>query len=57
LVLFVVCTGLNPGIDFSGGRTYVVRFDQNVKTAEVANNLTANFGETPQVVTFGAPTR
>ena len=45
--------GLNPGIDFTGGRTYVVRFDQTVKTADVAQNLTAAFGEAPQVVTFG----
>jgi SecD/SecF fusion protein len=46
--------GLNPGIDFSGGRTYVVRFAQSVKTADVAQNLTPSFGETPQVVTFGS---
>ncbi|HEX2968384.1 MAG TPA: protein translocase subunit SecDF [Bacteroidales bacterium] len=46
--------GLNPGIDFTGGRTYVVRFDQPVKTADVAKNLTDAFGETPQVVTFGS---
>jgi len=46
--------GLNPGIDFSGGRTYVVRFDETVKTADVAKNLTLSFGEAPQVVTFGS---
>lgn len=47
--------GLNPGIDFTGGRTYVVRFaeDVKVKTADVANNLAVVFGEPPQVVTFG----
>jgi SecD/SecF fusion protein len=45
--------GLNPGIDFTGGRTYVVRFDEPVKTAEVAANLQKTFGEAPQVVTFG----
>jgi SecD/SecF fusion protein len=46
--------GLNPGIDFTGGRTYVIRFDQSVQTADVAKNLTGVFGETPQVVTFGS---
>jgi len=46
--------GLNPGIDFSGGRTYVVRFDEVVKTADVAKNLTGVFGESPQVVTYGS---
>lgn len=45
--------GLNPGIDFTGGRTYVVRFEEPVKTSEVAANLTGAFGEAPLVVTFG----
>ena len=47
--------GLNPGIDFTGGRTYVVRFDEAVKTADVATALTDAFGgDAPQVVTFGS---
>jgi SecD/SecF fusion protein len=46
--------GLNPGIDFTGGRTYVVRFDESVRTADVAQNLEGVFGEAPQVVTFGS---
>ena len=33
--------GLSPGIDFTGGRTYVVRFENRVRTADVAENLTA----------------
>jgi SecD/SecF fusion protein len=45
--------GLNPGIDFTGGRTYVVRFAEDVKTEDVAANLADAFGEPPQVVTFG----
>jgi SecD/SecF fusion protein len=46
--------GLNPGIDFKGGRTYTVRFDNSVKTADVAKNLAGVFGEAPLVVTFGS---
>jgi SecD/SecF fusion protein len=46
--------GLSQGIDFTGGRTFVVRFDETVKTADVAKNLTGVFGELPQVVTFGS---
>lgn len=46
--------GLNPGIDFTGGRTYVVRFEQPVRTADVAKALEIKFGEAPQVVTFGS---
>lgn len=49
----LVTRGLNPGIDFSGGRSYVIQFDQTVKTADVAKNLVAAFGEAPQVVTYG----
>ncbi len=45
--------GLNPGIDFTGGRTYVIRFDQPVKTEDVAANLAPYFGNAPLVVTFG----
>lgn len=46
--------GLNQGIDFTGGRTFVVRFDESVSTVDVARNLTDAFGEMPQVVTFGS---
>lgn len=46
--------GLNPGIDFTGGRTYVVKFTEAVKTEDVAKNLSGVFGEAPLVVTFGS---
>jgi len=46
--------GLSQGIDFTGGRTFVVRFDESVKTADVAKTLAVTFGELPQVVTFGS---
>ncbi len=45
--------GLNPGIDFTGGRTYIIRFDQPVKTEDVASNLAPYFEDAPLVVTFG----
>jgi SecD/SecF fusion protein len=45
--------GLSQGIDFSGGRTFVVQFDQKVSTADVAKSLEPYFGSAPQVVTFG----
>ncbi|GAB4282476.1 MAG: protein translocase subunit SecDF [Marinilabiliales bacterium] len=46
--------GLNYGIDFKGGHTYTIRFDQNVNTVEIANLLKAEFGEAPEVKKFGA---
>ena len=50
----LVIRGLNQGIDFTGGRTFVVRFDESVKTQDVARNLTGAFETMPQVVTFGS---
>jgi SecD/SecF fusion protein len=47
--------GLNLGIDFTGGRTYVIRFDKEVNTDEVRKSLTAEFdNNAPEVKTFGA---
>jgi SecD/SecF fusion protein len=45
--------GLNPGIDFAGGRTYVIKFAHNVKTEDIARSLTAPFQDLPMVVTYG----
>ena len=45
--------GLNFGVDFTGGRTYVVRFDQDVTTNDVRKALSTQFGEAPEVKTFG----
>ncbi|HRZ76545.1 MAG TPA: protein translocase subunit SecF, partial [Bacteroidales bacterium] len=50
--------GLNFGIDFTGGRTYVIRFDRPVESLNpVRNALTAEFGETPEVKSFGPSTQ
>jgi len=45
--------GLSQGIDFSGGRTFVVQFDQKIETGDVAKSLEPYFGSAPQVVTYG----
>ncbi len=45
---------LNYGVDFTGGRTFTVRFDQNISAAEVANSLKDNFNGVPTVKTYGA---
>lgn len=50
----LVVRGLNYGVDFSGGRTYVVRFDQDVKTDDVREVLSVVFEDAaPKVMTFG----
>lgn len=47
--------GLQKGVDFQGGRTYVVRFQnaETVETETVAKQLAAVFGTAPEVKTFG----
>ncbi|MDR2084008.1 MAG: protein translocase subunit SecDF [Bacteroidales bacterium] len=45
--------GLSFGIDFAGGRSYVIRFDQDVNTVDIANALAENLESTPEVKTFG----
>ena len=45
--------GLSYGIDFKGGRTYVVRFDQDVRTDNIRMALGKEYGQEPEVKTFG----
>jgi SecD/SecF fusion protein len=45
--------GLDQGVDFIGGRNYIIQFDKNVKPAEVADLLQGQLNERPKVITFG----
>ncbi|MCB0408815.1 MAG: protein translocase subunit SecDF [Flavobacteriales bacterium] len=45
--------GLQYGIDFRGGRTYVVRFDAPVSTVDAAKSLAGVFETSPEAKTFG----
>jgi SecD/SecF fusion protein len=45
--------GLKQGVDFKGGRSYVVRFDQPMSATEVASTLKGAFGSAPEVKTYG----
>jgi len=51
----LVTRGLNEGVDFAGGRNYIVRFmdTEEVNTVEVGNLLEEQFGDAPVVKTFG----
>jgi len=52
--LFLGLRGMSQGIDFSGGRNYVVRFDQPVSTEEVRAQLADAFTESSlSVITIG----
>lgn len=46
--------GLNLSVDFEGGRTYVVAFDEDRPTDNVRESLAGVFGSTPEVKTFGS---
>ncbi len=44
VIISLFARGLNQGIDFSGGRNYVVQFDHPVQTHELDAKLTPLFG-------------
>ena len=47
--------GFSLGIDFSGGRNYVISFNESVKTQDVRDLLSDAFdGESVQVITIGS---
>ncbi len=59
IVLSIICLvsiigkGFTYGVDFTGGRTYVVRFDKDVTAEEVREAVMNEFGETVEVKQFG----
>jgi SecD/SecF fusion protein len=46
--------GFDEGVEFSGGRSYTVRFDKPVNEDEVRDALKAEYGENPVVKTIGS---
>ena len=49
----LIVQGLNQGVDFLGGRSYIVRFDNEVKSSDIESTLNNAFGSA-EVKTFGA---
>ena len=52
-LISIFTKGFSYGVDFSGGRTYVVRFDQPVTAEQVRAATYEEFGEAPEVKQFG----
>ena len=52
-VLSAVFRGFSLGVDFKGGRSYVVRFEKAVSTDEVRTSLANVLGAAPEVKTYG----
>lgn len=51
---FIFTKGFTQGVDFTGGRTYVLRFDKLVSAEEVRAAAMDEFGESVEVKQFGA---
>jgi SecD/SecF fusion protein len=47
--------GFDKGVEFSGGRSYRIKFDKSLNTEEVKTKLKTYFGEYPTVKTIGSP--
>lgn len=50
-------SGLNYGVDFKGGYSFVVNFDKAPALNDIRTNLDKAFGHTPEVKTYGSDTR
>ncbi|HWV73598.1 MAG TPA: protein translocase subunit SecDF [Pseudosphingobacterium sp.] len=52
-IIFIFTKGFSLGVDFSGGRTYTVKYENTVNLEEVRDNINETFGVTNEVKTFG----
>ncbi len=52
-VFSLLTNGLQEGVDFVGGRSYQVRFEEPVNSSEIASELNGVFGSGTNVKTFG----
>src|SRR5690606_9968082 len=50
----ILTKGFTLGVDFSGGRSYTVAYEQAVNLEDVRKNLDETFGLTTEVKTFGS---
>lgn len=56
-IVSLATRGLNSSVDFTGGRTFVVQFQEEHSSSDVANLLKDAFGEAPEVKIFGDVTQ
>ncbi|MDC1464619.1 protein translocase subunit SecDF [Polaribacter sp.] len=52
-LISIFSIGLKQGVDFKGGRSFVVRFDQTINPTNVAESLKDVFVTAPEVKTYG----
>ena len=53
-VISLFTRGLDQGVDFAGGRNYIVQFDKPVSNIEVAGMVEKELGIRPTVITYGS---
>ncbi len=53
IIFYVKNDGFSQGVDFSGGRSYTVRFDKDVDREKISDALAVEFGVRPEVKTAG----
>jgi SecD/SecF fusion protein len=53
-VVSLFVRGLDQGVDFTGGRNYIVKFEKPVSNLEVASLLEDVLGKRPTVITYGS---
>lgn len=54
IAFYFINGGFNLGVDFKGGRTYVIRFDQDMSSEKIRESLHSSFGTSPEVKTYGS---
>ena len=52
-IISIFTKGFSLGVDFKGGRAYVVQFEKDINTIEVRDALDDQFGQVPEVKTYG----
>jgi SecD/SecF fusion protein len=53
-IVSLVTRGLNQSVDFTGGRNFVIRFENTVNTGDIQDALSTELGSSPMVKTFGS---
>lgn len=54
--LGILLMGLEYGIDFKGGKEFVLKFDKAVSSSEIRSQLTESLGSAPEIKQFGSDT-
>ncbi|MBC7828775.1 MAG: protein translocase subunit SecDF [Chitinophagaceae bacterium] len=49
-----IFNGFNEGVEFSGGRSYIVKFDRPQQQEELGKALEKTFGKNPLIKTYGS---